>query len=105
MNDGIGDRWAPTWQAGDDIDVAQAHALCRADGVLVRALEPLLPRPDLMFILTAPTSVIRSRKDEVPVDERERQPGAYRALAARGPQAMVLGGTRPPLASTIRHAS
>ena len=64
----------------------------------VRALERLVPLPDLMFILAAPAPVIRSRKDEVPVQECERQVDAYRALAGRYPQATILDGTRPPAA-------
>jgi thymidylate kinase len=63
-----------------------------------RALEPLVPAPDLMFILTAPASVIQARKQEVPLDECERQLDAYRALGARYPQATMLDGTRPPSA-------
>jgi thymidylate kinase len=64
----------------------------------VRALETLVPPPDLMFILTAPVAVIRSRKDEVSANECRRQLDAYRALAARYPQATMLDGTRPPSA-------
>ena len=64
--------------------------------LFVQALEPLVPRPDLIFILTAPAHVIRSRKDEIPEAERGRQLEAYRALAARYPEATVLDGTRSP---------
>lgn len=64
----------------------------------VRALEALVPPPDLIFILTAPAAVVRSRKDEVSVEECERQLHAYRALADRYPQATLVDGTRPPWA-------
>lgn len=72
----------------------------------VRAFEALVPAPDLMFILTAPASVIRARKDELSVAECERQLDAYRALAARYPQATILDATCPPptLARQAREA-
>lgn len=70
---------------------------------VVRALEWVVPAPDAMFVLTAPASVIRSRKDELPVDECERQLEAYRALAGRYPNAWILDATQPP-ASMARQA-
>jgi thymidylate kinase len=40
----------------------------------------------------------RYYKDEVSVEECERQLDAYRALADRYPQATMIDGTRPPSA-------
>ncbi len=50
---------------------------------LVRLLCPLVPPPDLIFlVLDAPEEVIFSRKREVPAEELRRQRQGYRLLAA-----------------------
>jgi thymidylate kinase len=48
---------------------------------LVRALSPLIPRPDLVFVLEAPDEVVLSRKQEVTPQEVQRQRRCYRQLA------------------------
>lgn len=54
-----------------------------------------LPQPDLVFLLDAPTEILRKRKTEVSEDETRRQQAAYRALAARLPQAHLVDASRP----------
>jgi thymidylate kinase len=40
----------------------------------------LMPRPDLVLMLDAPAEVVQGRKQEVPIDETERQLAAYRGF-------------------------
>jgi len=51
--------------------------------VLARALARLLPRPDLVLVLTAPARAVHARKRELPVRELERQLAAWRREARR----------------------
>jgi thymidylate kinase len=62
----------------------------------VRALFRLMPSPDRVFLLDAPTEVLRARKQEVPETETRRQQTAFRALVAGLPQARVVDCSRPP---------
>jgi thymidylate kinase len=50
---------------------------------LARALARLLPRPDLVLVLTAPARAVHARKRELPLQELERQLAAWRAEARR----------------------
>jgi hypothetical protein len=50
---------------------------------LARALARLLPRPDLVLVLTAPARAVHRRKPELAVDELQRQLEAWRAEAER----------------------
>lgn len=61
----------------------------------VRALFRWLPAPDLVFVLDAPTEVLRSRKQEVAAEETERQREAYRALARSLPNARIVDCAQP----------
>ena len=56
----------------------------------------LAPQPDLAIILTAPATVIQSRKQEVSLEETERQLGAYRDSAKKFHRAIVLENDGPP---------
>jgi thymidylate kinase len=60
---------------------------------LARAIARLIPMPDLMLILDAPSEVLQARKQEVPAEETARQVEAYRAFArsraARGRAVLV----------------
>jgi thymidylate kinase len=47
---------------------------------IVRLLGRLVPRPDLLFVLDAPSEVLQRRKQEVTPAESERQAIAYRSL-------------------------
>lgn len=62
----------------------------------MRALLMLAPRPDLLIIVTAPASLIHSRKQEVPFEETERQNAAYLMLAERFPSAIVVENIGAP---------
>lgn len=63
---------------------------------VVRTACRLVPRPDLIVILDAPTSVVRARKQEVTTAESERQSLAYRGLAAAAPGAHLVDATMTP---------
>ena len=63
---------------------------------VVRAACRLVPRPDLIVVLDAPTSVVRSRKQEVTTAESERQSLAYRRLAADLTDAHLVDATGNP---------
>lgn len=47
----------------------------------VRTLGRLLPQPDLMIVLHAPAELLHLRKAELPVEELQRQLGAWRVIA------------------------
>ncbi len=68
----------------------------QVSGGLVRALFRLMPSPDRVFLLDAPTAVLRSRKQEVPEAETRRQQDAFRAVVAGLRQAKVVDCSRPP---------
>jgi thymidylate kinase len=55
-----------------------------------------VPRPDLIVVLDAPTSVVRTRKQEVTTAESERQSLAYRRLAAEVTGAHLVDATMTP---------
>lgn len=61
---------------------------------LARAVIRLLPRPDLVVNLSAPASVIRQRKQELPLAEIERELRDWAALPVAG--LMTVDATRPP---------
>jgi len=61
----------------------------------VRVLRRLLPRPDLIFVLDAPTGIIQSRKAEVALQETERQRAVLRQLAGSDPRAVTVQTTAP----------
>lgn len=51
---------------------------------LIRIVANLIPKPNLVFVLDAPTATLQSRKTEVPSAETERQRSLYASLAHRG---------------------
>jgi len=65
---------------------------------LVRLACGLLPKPELVFVLDAPTEVLRARKQEVSFAETDRQRQQYVKLAARLPNGKIIDGTQPPAA-------
>ena len=69
----------------------------------VRAACRIVPRPDVIIILDAPTSVVRARKQEVTTTESERQNLAYRRLAADITDAHLVDATmtRQQVADTV----
>jgi thymidylate kinase len=54
-----------------------------------------MPKPDLVFCLSAPTDVIQARKSEVAPEETERQRLAYEKVAERLPYGHVIDTNRP----------
>lgn len=57
----------------------------------------MIPKPDLVFVLDAPPAEIRRRKQELPIEEIERQIGAYRKLAADAPTRFFrIDASQPP---------
>lgn len=52
-------------------------------------------KPDLVICLDVPTEVLQSRKQEVPVEESDRQRQAYLELARTLPNAHVVDASRP----------
>lgn len=59
----------------------------------------VIPRPDVFFVLDAPTETLRARKSEVSAAETDRQRLAYLHLAEQLGNAVVLDATRPPASS------
>ncbi|MFQ5958176.1 MAG: dTMP kinase [Alphaproteobacteria bacterium] len=66
----------------------------------------LVPEPDLTLILDAPAETLQARKREVLAEESARQRAAYRDLAARLENAVVIDAGRPPerVAADAAHA-
>lgn len=62
---------------------------------LAEFAERLVPRPDLFFLLDAPVKVLHARKQEVALEETERQRFAYLERVARLANGHVLDATRP----------
>lgn len=58
--------------------------------------EKLIPKPDLLFLLDAPTAVLRTRKQEVPAEETERQRRTYRELVQSLACGRILDATQSP---------
>ncbi len=55
-----------------------------------------LKKPDLVVLLDAPAAVLQGRKQEVPLEETERQRQAYLALVKGLPNGRVVDATQPP---------
>jgi thymidylate kinase len=62
---------------------------------LCRVAVRLAPRPDSLYILQAPLTVVQSRKCEVPPEETRRQATAYSKLASQWRGAVVIDTDRP----------
>ncbi len=63
---------------------------------LLRAAARFCPGPSLVILLDAPPEVLRSRKQEVPIEEVARQRAAYLELARTLPRAVVINAAQPP---------
>lgn len=61
---------------------------------LAVALVRTIPEPDLFLVLDAPPEVLRERKREVTFAEVVRQRDAYRELASRLPNAVLIDAAR-----------
>lgn len=62
---------------------------------LIRFLGHWVPQPELVFVLDAPAEVLHARKQELPLQEIERQLVALRSLAATEPNVRVIRVDRP----------
>jgi hypothetical protein len=62
---------------------------------LVRALGRLLPHPDVVFVLEAPSDLLLQRKAELPQDDIDRQQAAWRKNLPRNVPAMLLDVSSP----------
>lgn len=63
-----------------DLRVDPARYRLGAGHGLVRALDRILPRPDVRFVLSADAGTIHERKPELPVSEIDRQLRAWRKI-------------------------
>lgn len=79
----------------DDLGVDPRRYRYGGPGWLARFLPRLVPRPDLLLILVADSTVLHGRKPEVAIDEVRRQVTAYRALAERTPGAVLIEADAP----------
>ena len=61
----------------------------------LRLGQALLPKPDLVFLLDAPAEVLQSRKQEVPIEETERQRRAFLTLVNSLQDGHVVDANRP----------
>tara|TARA_R110002049_G_scaffold232379_1_gene404954 strand:- start:3206 stop:3808 length:603 start_codon:yes stop_codon:yes gene_type:complete len=62
----------------------------------MKAMLRLAPKPDLVFVICAPTETIQARKQEVTPEETTRQISAYKALASSMSNALVVYNTDVP---------
>jgi thymidylate kinase len=62
---------------------------------LARVVGRLVPKPDLWILLDAPVEVLQARKQEVSVDESDRQRLAYLALMTQLENGVVIDASRP----------
>ncbi len=79
-----------------DFFVDQRRYRLQVPMILVRLGHWFLPKPDVVFALDAPTSVLRQRKQEVPEAETERQRQAYADLVRGLPNGRVIDATQTP---------
>jgi thymidylate kinase len=62
---------------------------------VARWIGSIVPRPDLVILLDAPADLVHARKQEVPVQEIERQREAYLALVRALPHGRVVDVSQP----------
>lgn len=62
---------------------------------LARLISMLIPKPDLVILLDAPSDVLLARKQELPPEEVRRQCMAYRELIAALPNGYVADAIQP----------
>jgi len=79
-----------------DIAIDQRRYRIRSSGWLLRAMGRLLPRPDLVIILTAPVQTLRSRKTELSSREFERQLQGWSTVLPRNVSRAFVDVTQSP---------
>ena len=75
--------------------VVDARRYGLPDGRLARVLSPLIRKPHLVVVLSAPPSVIRLRKPELPEEEIGRQLDEWRAVSWRRTTLVAVDADRP----------
>ncbi len=70
------------------------YRLHGAEG-LARCLAALLPKPDITFVLEAPSKVIHQRKAELPLEEIDRQQTKLRSLAKQRSHWHMVSANQP----------
>ena len=78
-----------------DFFVDQRRYRLRAPTGLVRLGYFLLPKPDLVFLLDAPTEVLQARKQEMPREETQRQRDAFLELVRSLPNGHIIDAAQP----------
>lgn len=61
-----------------------------------RAFAWSIPKPDLIFVLDAPADILYARKQELTLEEIERQRRIYRHFSEREPHAVLVDASRSP---------
>ena len=74
----------------DDFLIDQHRYRLSVPSWLLRAMVPLVPKPNLIFVLDAPAEVLRARRQELTPEEIETQMHSLRNLAARYPNARLV---------------
>ena len=78
-----------------DLAVDPARYRLRPHPRLVRALGRMLPTSDLLVVLEGPAALLKSRKDEVSVEELARQVRAWRDVVPRRQRSLYLDVSLP----------
>jgi hypothetical protein len=78
-----------------DLAVDPARYRLRPCAGLVRALGRLLPTSDLLIVLEGPAELLKTRKDEVSVEELARQVSAWRHIVPRRQRSLYLDVSSP----------
>ncbi len=79
-----------------DLAIDQRRYRLRSSGWLLRAAGRLLPRPDLVIILTAPVHTLLSRKAELSPAEFERQLNNWKTVVPQNVLRVFIDGTQSP---------
>ena len=74
----------------DDYQVDPLRSRIRLDLPGLGLLCRLVPRPDHVFVCSAPLETLRARKQELPEEESARQLQQYEQLARRLPRARLV---------------
>ena len=79
-----------------DLAIDQRRYRIRSSGWLLRAMGRLLPRPDLVIVLTAPSRTLLSRKAELSPTEFERQLEGWSTVLPRNVSRVFIDVTQSP---------
>jgi thymidylate kinase len=80
----------------DDLLEDERRYRLQGTAPLVRVLRRLLPRPDLVFILSAPAEVLHQRKPELTIEKLDRQRRLFRELAGESERHILISADKPP---------